>query len=69
MEEEVVSMPAHAGEPAWQTGTFHCQRCNEKVRVEKGKNIPKCPNCGGTVFDERTEERRSEEPLKGHPRK
>jgi Zn finger protein HypA/HybF involved in hydrogenase expression len=49
-------MAAHAGEKAWETGTFHCQRCNEKVRVQKGRPIPECPNCGGKTYDQRTDE-------------
>jgi predicted RNA-binding Zn-ribbon protein involved in translation (DUF1610 family) len=49
-------MAAHAGEKAREGGIFHCQKCNEKVRVNKGATIPKCPNCGGATYDERTEE-------------
>jgi hypothetical protein len=40
-------MAAHAGEKAQEGGMFHCQKCNEKVRVNKGAIIPKCRNCGG----------------------
>lgn len=61
-------MAAHAGEPAWKSGTFHCERCNEKVRVNKGDKIPKCPKCGGATFDERTGEPARQPELKGHPR-
>jgi predicted RNA-binding Zn-ribbon protein involved in translation (DUF1610 family) len=49
-------MAAHAGEKAQEGGMFHCQKCNEKVRVNKGAIIPKCPNCGGAAYNERTEE-------------
>lgn len=49
-------MAAHAGEKARKTGTFHCQRCNETVRVQEGKQIPQCPNCSGKTYDERTDE-------------
>ena len=49
-------MAAHAGEKAQEGGMFHCQKCNEKVRVNKGATIPKCPHCGGATYDERTEE-------------
>lgn len=48
-------MAAHAGEKARRTGTFHCQSCNETVRVEQGETIPECPN-GHKSFDERTDE-------------
>ncbi|HLG70769.1 MAG TPA: alpha helical protein [Chloroflexota bacterium] len=48
-------MPAHAGEKAWETGTFKCQSCNAEVRVQKGHKIPECPN-GHKTFDERIEE-------------
>jgi predicted RNA-binding Zn-ribbon protein involved in translation (DUF1610 family) len=49
-------MAAHAGEKAHKTGTFHCERCNAKVRVEAGKTIRECPNCGNKTYDERTQE-------------
>jgi hypothetical protein len=26
------------------------------VRVNNGATIPKCPNCGGATYDERTQE-------------
>ena len=29
-------MAAHAGEKAQEGGMFHCQKCNKKVRVNKG---------------------------------
>jgi hypothetical protein len=48
-------MAAHAGEKARRTGTFHCQTCNETVRVQEGETIPECPN-GHKTFDERTDE-------------
>jgi predicted RNA-binding Zn-ribbon protein involved in translation (DUF1610 family) len=49
-------MAAHAGEKAQEGGTFHCQKSNENVRINKGATIPKCPNCGGVSYGERTEE-------------
>jgi hypothetical protein len=49
-------MPAHTGERAEKTGTFHCRDCEEPVRVRKGEKIPECP-CGGTTFESRTHER------------
>ncbi len=48
-------MAAHAGERAEKTGTFHCAKCSETVRVSKGEEIPKCPN-GHTEFESRTGE-------------
>ena len=68
MQQKRCFMAAHAGEKAWKTGTFKCQVCNEEVRVQKGRTIPKCPN-GHTTFDERVDEPRSEKPLRNHPRK
>lgn len=65
---EESGMAAHAGEKAWKTGTFKCQVCNEEVRVQKGRTIPKCPK-GHTTFDERVNEPRSEKPLRGHLRR
>jgi hypothetical protein len=35
-------MAAHAGEKAQEGGTFHCQKSNENVRINKGATIPKC---------------------------
>ena len=49
-------MAAHAGEHAREGGIFHCAKCNNRVRVNKGDNIPKCPNCGNDTYDERTDE-------------
>lgn len=49
-------MAAQAGDNARRTGTFHCQRCNETVRVQEGERIPECLNCGGKTYDERTDE-------------
>jgi Zn finger protein HypA/HybF involved in hydrogenase expression len=51
-----MTMAAHAGEKAEESGTFHCARCNETVRVKKGEPIPACPNCGGKSYDRRTDE-------------
>jgi hypothetical protein len=33
-------MAAHAGEKAQEGGTFHCQKSNENVRINKGATIP-----------------------------
>jgi hypothetical protein len=36
-------MPAHTGQRAEKTGTFHCRGCDEAVRVREGQKIPECP--------------------------
>lgn len=48
-------MAAQAGETAQKTGTFHRAHCSEKVRVQEGHKIPKCPN-GHSTFERRTGE-------------
>jgi hypothetical protein len=48
-------MTAKAGEKANKTGEFHCATCGEKVSVQEGHKIPKCPN-GHTEFKSRTNE-------------
>ena len=48
-------MAARAGEKAQKTGVFHCAKCDAKVSVNQGDEIPKCPN-GHTEFDSRTQE-------------
>ncbi|WP_374273667.1 hypothetical protein [Actinoplanes sp. M2I2] len=48
-------MAAHAGEKAQKTGDFHCAKCSEKVHVQQGHTIPKCPN-GHSEFETRTKE-------------
>ena len=53
-------MPAQTGERAEKTGTFHCRGCDEAVRVKKGDRVPECP-CGGTTFESRTHESRTQE--------
>jgi len=53
-------MTARAGERALETGTFHCDRCNHTVRVQKGERLPPCP-CGGGYG------RRTAEPKQGEP--
>ncbi len=53
------NVAAHAGEKARETGTFVCQSCNAKVRVQKGHTIPECPN-GHKTYDERIDEPRNE---------
>jgi predicted RNA-binding Zn-ribbon protein involved in translation (DUF1610 family) len=53
---EEDSVAAHAGEKAQEGGMFHCDRCGNRVRVNKGQSIPKCPNCGNGSYDSRTEE-------------
>jgi hypothetical protein len=60
-------MAAHAGEPAWKTGTFICESCGEGVRVHRGAKIPECPG-GHRTFILRVDEPHSERDLKGHPR-
>ena len=45
-------MTVQSGEKAANTGRYACERCNEKVSVDKGEEIPKCPNCGNTVYVE-----------------
>jgi hypothetical protein len=59
-------MAAHAGEPAWKTGTFICESCGEAVRVRRGAKIPECPG-GHRTFSLRIEEPVSERELRGHP--
>jgi Zn finger protein HypA/HybF involved in hydrogenase expression len=49
-------MAAKAGERAEKTGTFHCERCNNKVRVQEGERIPKCAKCGSTSYDTPTDD-------------
>jgi ribosomal protein L37AE/L43A len=53
--ERSTAMAAHAGEKAQKTGDFHCAECDEKVHVQEGHKIPKCPN-GHTEFESRTKE-------------
>jgi Zn finger protein HypA/HybF involved in hydrogenase expression len=52
---ERTVMAAHAGEKAQKTGDFHCAKCHEKVHVQQGHKIPKCPN-GHSEFETRTKE-------------
>ncbi len=49
-------MPAKAGEKAHKTGNFHCDSCGERVQVDQGEEIPRCPNCGNDSYDARTGE-------------
>jgi predicted RNA-binding Zn-ribbon protein involved in translation (DUF1610 family) len=49
-------MAATAGDSAQEGGEFRCARCHERVRVNKGQKIPKCPNCGNETFDTRERE-------------
>jgi predicted RNA-binding Zn-ribbon protein involved in translation (DUF1610 family) len=49
-------MAAKAGESAREGGEFRCASCHERVRVNKGQAIPKCPSCGGEAFDSRQNE-------------
>lgn len=60
-------MAAHAGEKASKSGTFVCQVCNEKVRVQQGETIPECPN-GHSTYDERVDEPEKQEAVKGRRR-
>lgn len=50
-------MAAKAGERAERTGTFHCEKCGNTVRAEKGERIPACPKCGNTTYGSRTSEK------------
>jgi hypothetical protein len=59
-------MAAHAGEPAWKTGTFICQSCGDTVRVSRGAKIPECP-AGHRTYISRIEELIAERELSGHP--
>lgn len=54
-------MTAEPGERAWKSGTFHCDKCDHKVYVKQGDELPKCP-CGGGYG------RRTDEPEKQEPR-
>jgi hypothetical protein len=45
---------AHAGEKAQKTGEFRA-KCGEKVSVQEGHKIRKCPN-GHSEFKSRTNE-------------
>lgn len=49
------SVAAKAGEKAEKTGTSHCARCSETVRVKKGDTIPECAN-GHKTFEMPTDE-------------
>jgi hypothetical protein len=59
-------MAAHAGEPAWKTGTFICESCGEGVRVRRGAKIPECSG-GHRTFSVRVAEPLAERELSGHP--
>jgi Zn finger protein HypA/HybF involved in hydrogenase expression len=52
------AMAAQAGEKAEKTGDFRCEKCHQKVHVQSGHKIPKCPNCGNDTFDTRVHEGR-----------
>jgi hypothetical protein len=56
MQQSEESMAATAGDSAQEGGEFRCARCHERVRVNKGQKIPKCPNCGNETFDTRERE-------------
>ena len=49
-------MAARSGEEAREGGDFRCAKCHQQIRVNKGDNIPKCPNCGNETFDTRMHE-------------
>jgi len=49
-------MSAHSGEKAREGGEFRCARCHQRVRVNKGQVIPKCPQCGSDEYDTREHE-------------
>ena len=56
VSNEKADTATHAGERARETGTFVCQVCNAKVRVQQGDRIPECPNGQHKTFDERPDE-------------
>ena len=49
-------MAAKAGEKAWQTGDFRCERGHNRVNVTRGHEIRRCPNCGNDTYDTREHE-------------
>jgi predicted RNA-binding Zn-ribbon protein involved in translation (DUF1610 family) len=46
-------MAVRAGDTAKESGDYLCVRCKGSVHVDKGKVVPKCPNCGGMAFNHR----------------
>ncbi len=50
-------MVALAGEEARRTGKFRCTGCHQTVSVTKGRQIPKCPNCGHDIYEEQDDDR------------
>ena len=48
-------MAAKAGEKAEESGRFHWAQCNESVELQKGEEIPPCPN-GHQTFERRSHE-------------
>ncbi len=58
-------MSAKAGEKAQRTGDFKCENCGNKVHVEKGKEIPKCPKCRNDSYGVRENEPENPSSKKG----
>jgi hypothetical protein len=48
-------MAAHAGERLGKAEYFTAKNATKRF-ASKGATIPKCRNCGGATYDERTEE-------------
>jgi DNA-directed RNA polymerase subunit RPC12/RpoP len=46
-------MAIRAGETAKEAKDYLCVRCRSSVHVARGQQVPKCPNCGGTAYNER----------------
>jgi Zn finger protein HypA/HybF involved in hydrogenase expression len=44
-------MPVLAGEGAPEEGNFRCQKCSRELRLSKGRQVPKCENCGHDIYD------------------
>ena len=49
-------MAAKAGEGAWKTGDFRCERCHNRVHVTQRHEIPRYPTCGNDTCDTREHE-------------
>lgn len=49
-------MSIHSGETAKREGDFICMNCNERVFVNKGEKIPRCPFCGCRNYDKKAGE-------------
>lgn len=49
-------MAVKAGETARATGDFICEECGKAVHVDRGREIPKCPDCGNGSYVARENE-------------